>query len=159
MEGGGPQLSHSCSERCRWNLLDERKAEISAPESLSVLFISGNNWPDIHTRPLNRFRVFDSLVYPSLESEEDNPVFKSRSKKRKSNDDTPYSPTGKYRHFPPKFDTRELMCSQASHGCRRSARWTLGSPTGAAGERRRASGLHRNGSGRSSSKALPPGKW
>lgn len=35
------------------------------------------------------------LVYPSLESEEDNPVFKSRSKKRKSSDDTPYSPTGK----------------------------------------------------------------
>ncbi|MEQ2247598.1 Lsd1/2 complex PHD finger containing protein Phf2 [Ilyodon furcidens] len=32
-------------------------------------------------------------VYPSLESEEDNPVFKSRSKKRKSSDDTPYSPT------------------------------------------------------------------
>ncbi|XP_037347018.1 lysine-specific demethylase phf2 isoform X2 [Pungitius pungitius] len=34
-------------------------------------------------------------VYPSLESEEDNPVFKSRSKKRKSNDDTPYSPTAR----------------------------------------------------------------
>nr|XP_057910923.1 lysine-specific demethylase phf2 isoform X2 [Doryrhamphus excisus] len=33
-------------------------------------------------------------VYPSLESEEDNPVFKSRSKKRKSSDDIPYSPTG-----------------------------------------------------------------
>uniref|UniRef100_A0A3Q2CUB3 PHD finger protein 2 n=1 Tax=Cyprinodon variegatus TaxID=28743 RepID=A0A3Q2CUB3_CYPVA len=35
----------------------------------------------------------DSDYYPSLESEEDNPVFKSRSKKRKSSDDTPYSPT------------------------------------------------------------------
>uniref|UniRef100_I3J5B9 Lysine-specific demethylase PHF2 n=1 Tax=Oreochromis niloticus TaxID=8128 RepID=I3J5B9_ORENI len=34
-------------------------------------------------------------VYPSLESEEDNPVFKSRSKKRKSSDDTPYSPTAR----------------------------------------------------------------
>uniref|UniRef100_W5N9M6 Lysine-specific demethylase PHF2 n=1 Tax=Lepisosteus oculatus TaxID=7918 RepID=W5N9M6_LEPOC len=34
-------------------------------------------------------------VYPSLESDEDNPVFKSRSKKRKSSDDTPYSPTGR----------------------------------------------------------------
>lgn len=34
-------------------------------------------------------------VYPSLESEEDSPIFKSRSKKRKNTDDTPYSPTGK----------------------------------------------------------------
>ncbi|XP_064823451.1 lysine-specific demethylase phf2 isoform X1 [Oncorhynchus masou masou] len=33
-------------------------------------------------------------VYPSLESEEDNPVFKSRSKKRKASD-TPYSPTAR----------------------------------------------------------------
>uniref|UniRef100_A0A673W8F1 PHD finger protein 2 n=1 Tax=Salmo trutta TaxID=8032 RepID=A0A673W8F1_SALTR len=33
-------------------------------------------------------------VYPSLESEEDNPVFKSRSKKRKGSD-TPYSPTAR----------------------------------------------------------------
>ncbi len=33
-------------------------------------------------------------VYPSLESEEDSPIFKSRSKKRKNTDDTPYSPTG-----------------------------------------------------------------
>lgn len=40
------------------------------------------------------------LVYPSLESEEDNPVFKSRSKKRKNSDDTPYSPTGKDCHVP-----------------------------------------------------------
>lgn len=39
--------------------------------------------------------VFLVVVYPSLESEEDNPVFKSRSKKRKSSDDTPYNPTGK----------------------------------------------------------------
>ncbi|KAA0707650.1 Lysine-specific demethylase phf2 [Triplophysa tibetana] len=34
-------------------------------------------------------------VYPSLESEEDNPIFKSRSKKRKNTDDTPYSPTAR----------------------------------------------------------------
>ncbi|XP_012694008.1 lysine-specific demethylase phf2 isoform X2 [Clupea harengus] len=34
-------------------------------------------------------------VYPSLESEEDNPIFKSRSKKRKNSDDTPYSPTAR----------------------------------------------------------------
>ena len=34
------------------------------------------------------------LVYPSLESDEDSPVFKSRSKKRKGSDDAPYSPTG-----------------------------------------------------------------
>ncbi|XP_069823161.1 lysine-specific demethylase PHF2 isoform X3 [Dendropsophus ebraccatus] len=35
------------------------------------------------------------FVYPSLESDEDNPVFKSRSRKRKCSDDAPYSPTGK----------------------------------------------------------------
>lgn len=34
-------------------------------------------------------------VYPSLESDEDSPVFKSRSKKRKGSDDAPYSPTGR----------------------------------------------------------------
>ncbi|XP_037107104.1 lysine-specific demethylase phf2 isoform X2 [Syngnathus acus] len=34
-------------------------------------------------------------VYPSFESEEDNPIFKSRSKKRKNNDDVPYSPTAR----------------------------------------------------------------
>lgn len=39
--------------------------------------------------------LFPTVVYPSLESDEDNPVFKSRSKKRKSSDDAPYSPTGK----------------------------------------------------------------
>lgn len=39
--------------------------------------------------------LFPAVVYPSLESDEDNPVFKSRSKKRKSSDDAPYSPTGK----------------------------------------------------------------
>lgn len=38
--------------------------------------------------------LFPTVVYPSLESDEDNPVFKSRSKKRKSSDDAPYSPTG-----------------------------------------------------------------
>ncbi|KAG5274785.1 hypothetical protein AALO_G00140090 [Alosa alosa] len=40
------------------------------------------------------FRDSD-YVYPSLESEEDNPIFKSRSKKRKNSDDTPYSPTAR----------------------------------------------------------------
>ncbi|KAM8930050.1 lysine-specific demethylase PHF2 isoform 1-T1 [Pelodytes ibericus] len=35
------------------------------------------------------------FVYPSLESDEDNPVFKSRSRKRKSCDDAPYSPTAR----------------------------------------------------------------
>ncbi|XP_077428882.1 lysine-specific demethylase phf2 isoform X2 [Vanacampus margaritifer] len=34
-------------------------------------------------------------VYPSLESEVDNPIFKSRSKKRKNSDDIPYSPTAR----------------------------------------------------------------
>ncbi|CAJ0965499.1 unnamed protein product [Ranitomeya imitator] len=36
------------------------------------------------------------FVYPSLESDEDNPVFKSRSRKRKCSDDAPYSPTGEH---------------------------------------------------------------
>uniref|UniRef100_A0A672T4L8 Lysine-specific demethylase PHF2 n=1 Tax=Sinocyclocheilus grahami TaxID=75366 RepID=A0A672T4L8_SINGR len=40
------------------------------------------------------FRDSD-YVYPSLESEEDSPIFKSRSKKRKNTDDTPYSPTAR----------------------------------------------------------------
>ena len=40
------------------------------------------------------FLLFPPLVYPSLESDEDSPVFKSRSKKRKGSDDAPYSPTG-----------------------------------------------------------------
>uniref|UniRef100_A0A674CHL8 Lysine-specific demethylase PHF2 n=1 Tax=Salmo trutta TaxID=8032 RepID=A0A674CHL8_SALTR len=47
------------------------------------------------------------LVYPSLESEEDNPVFKSRSKKRKGSD-TPYSPTGTLHlslHKPHRYTT------------------------------------------------------
>uniref|UniRef100_H3CMM5 Lysine-specific demethylase PHF2 n=1 Tax=Tetraodon nigroviridis TaxID=99883 RepID=H3CMM5_TETNG len=47
------------------------------------------------------FRDSD-YVYPSLESEEDNPVFKSRSKKRKSSDDTPYNPTGPSGDFVPR---------------------------------------------------------
>uniref|UniRef100_A0A452UM35 PHD finger protein 2 n=1 Tax=Ursus maritimus TaxID=29073 RepID=A0A452UM35_URSMA len=34
-------------------------------------------------------------VYPSLESDEDSPVFKSRSKRRKGSDDAPYSPTAR----------------------------------------------------------------
>lgn len=44
---------------------------------------------------LKQLPLFPTVVYPSLESDEDNPVFKSRSKKRKSSDDAPYSPTGK----------------------------------------------------------------
>ncbi|XP_032405795.1 LOW QUALITY PROTEIN: lysine-specific demethylase phf2-like [Xiphophorus hellerii] len=54
------------------------------------------------------FKDKDSdYVYPSLESEEDNPVFKSRSKKRKSSDDTPLllqrgvGPLGTTRHERP----------------------------------------------------------
>lgn len=102
-------------------------------------------------------RVF-TAVYPSLESEEDNPVFKSRSKKRKSSDDTPYSPTGK-----------SLICRQSltfsvpAGSCdpfcssQHSPGRTLSAPTGAAGERRSPSGLHRNGTGCSCSQALSSG--
>uniref|UniRef100_A0A8C9THC1 Lysine-specific demethylase PHF2 n=1 Tax=Scleropages formosus TaxID=113540 RepID=A0A8C9THC1_SCLFO len=43
-------------------------------------------------------------VYPSLESEEDNPIFKSRSKKRKSSDDTPYSPSARVGPSVPRQD-------------------------------------------------------
>ena len=38
--------------------------------------------------------LLSPLVYPSLESDEDSPVFKSRSKKRKGSGDAPYSGTG-----------------------------------------------------------------
>ncbi|XP_074054448.1 lysine-specific demethylase PHF2 isoform X3 [Macrotis lagotis] len=43
-------------------------------------------------------------VYPSLESDEDNPIFKSRSKKRKSSDDAPYSPTARVGPSVPRQD-------------------------------------------------------
>ncbi|XP_064422293.1 lysine-specific demethylase phf2 isoform X2 [Latimeria chalumnae] len=43
-------------------------------------------------------------VYPSLESDEDDPVFKSRSKKRKGSDDAPYSPTARVGPSVPRQD-------------------------------------------------------
>ncbi|KAM9325897.1 lysine-specific demethylase PHF2 [Gastrophryne carolinensis] len=43
-------------------------------------------------------------VYPSLESDEDNPVFKSRSRKRKCSDDAPYSPTARVGPSIPRQD-------------------------------------------------------
>ncbi|XP_048872069.1 lysine-specific demethylase phf2-like isoform X2 [Brienomyrus brachyistius] len=43
-------------------------------------------------------------VYPSLESEDDNPIFKPRSKKRKSSDDIPYSPTARVGPSAPRLD-------------------------------------------------------
>uniref|UniRef100_A0A2K6QI70 PHD finger protein 2 n=1 Tax=Rhinopithecus roxellana TaxID=61622 RepID=A0A2K6QI70_RHIRO len=43
-------------------------------------------------------------VYPSLESDEDNPIFKSRSKKRKGSDDAPYSPTARVGPSVPRQD-------------------------------------------------------
>ncbi|XP_072438360.1 lysine-specific demethylase phf2 isoform X1 [Chiloscyllium punctatum] len=48
-------------------------------------------------------------VYPSLESDDDDPVFKSRSKKRKSADDTPWNPTARVTPSVPRHDrpTRE----------------------------------------------------
>lgn len=55
-------------------------------------------WTCVQHRAVLTLKVsslFPTVVYPSLESDEDNPVFKSRSKKRKSSDDAPYSPTGK----------------------------------------------------------------
>ncbi|XP_069592852.1 lysine-specific demethylase PHF2 isoform X2 [Ranitomeya imitator] len=44
------------------------------------------------------------FVYPSLESDEDNPVFKSRSRKRKCSDDAPYSPTARVGPSIPRQD-------------------------------------------------------
>uniref|UniRef100_A0A8C5R3W2 PHD finger protein 2 n=1 Tax=Leptobrachium leishanense TaxID=445787 RepID=A0A8C5R3W2_9ANUR len=44
------------------------------------------------------------FVYPSLESDEDNPVFKSRSRKRKCSDDAPYSPTARVVPSTPRQD-------------------------------------------------------
>ncbi|OWK07263.1 hypothetical protein Celaphus_00017010 [Cervus elaphus hippelaphus] len=43
-------------------------------------------------------------IYPSLESDEDSPVFKSRSKKRKGSDDAPYSPTARVGPSVPRQD-------------------------------------------------------
>ncbi|CAK7300988.1 Lysine-specific demethylase PHF2 [Vulpes lagopus] len=43
-------------------------------------------------------------VYPSLESDEDSPVFKSRSKRRKGSDDAPYSPTARVGPSVPRQD-------------------------------------------------------
>ncbi|KAM7092832.1 lysine-specific demethylase PHF2 isoform 4-T4 [Molossus nigricans] len=43
-------------------------------------------------------------VYPSLESDEDSPVFKSRSKKRRASDDAPYSPTARVGPSVPRQD-------------------------------------------------------
>ncbi|CAF95997.1 unnamed protein product, partial [Tetraodon nigroviridis] len=58
------------------------------------------------------FRDSD-YVYPSLESEEDNPVFKSRSKKRKSSDDTPYNPTVSHQVRPAFASPREQYRADA----------------------------------------------
>lgn len=55
-----------------------------------------------------------SAVYPSLESDEDSPVFKSRSKKRKASDDAPYSPTG-------RAGGRALSTPRTAMACGRSA--------------------------------------
>ncbi|XP_032253710.1 lysine-specific demethylase PHF2 [Phoca vitulina] len=49
------------------------------------------------------FRDSD-YVYPSLESDEDSPVFKSRSKRRKGSDDAPYSPTARVGPSVPRQD-------------------------------------------------------
>uniref|UniRef100_A0A6Q2Z9T1 Lysine-specific demethylase PHF2 n=1 Tax=Esox lucius TaxID=8010 RepID=A0A6Q2Z9T1_ESOLU len=56
--------------------------------------IDSADYDDDHDHMDACFKDSD-YVYPSLESEEDNPVFKSRSKKRKGSDDTPYSPTAR----------------------------------------------------------------
>lgn len=100
-------------------------------------------------------------VYPSLESEEDNPVFKSRSKKRKSSDDTPYSPTG--RSQPSTRGSHHSAGGVGRDGglkclyCLGSASGTVSPQTGAAGQRGRQSGLHRDGTGGSGGQALASG--
>lgn len=100
-------------------------------------------------------------VYPSLESEEDNPVFKSRSKKRKSSDDTPYSPTGRRQpaargsHHSPGGVVRGGVLKRLH--CLGSASGTVGPPTGAAGQGGRQGGLHRDGTGGGSGQALASG--
>lgn len=100
-------------------------------------------------------------VYPSLESEEDNPVFKSRSKKRKSSDDTPYSPTG--RHQPATRGSHHSPGEVGRGGvikrlhCLGSTSRTIGPPTGTAGQRGRQGGLHRDGTSGSGGQALASG--
>lgn len=115
----------------------------------------------MHGILINGFNSLFILVYPSLESEEDNPVFKSRSKKRKSSDDTPYSPTGQHVQYIYKVaafkSLVKSMCSNPVCCHHHSPCRTLGSSARATGERRRPSGLHRNRTGCSCSKAFTSG--
>lgn len=115
----------------------------------------------MHGMLINGLNSLSILVYPSLESEEDNPVFKSRSKKRKSSDDTPYSPTGKHvQYFYKVAAFKSLVssvCSNPVYCCHHSPCRTLGSSARATSQRRRPSGLHRNRTGCSCSKAFASG--
>uniref|UniRef100_A0A8C4PPE6 PHD finger protein 2 n=1 Tax=Equus asinus asinus TaxID=83772 RepID=A0A8C4PPE6_EQUAS len=64
----------------------------------------GSHGPDDQAWPAAQFFFSCPLVYPSLESDEDSPVFKSRSKKRKGSDDAPYSPTARVGPSVPRQD-------------------------------------------------------
>ncbi|XP_043934060.1 lysine-specific demethylase PHF2 isoform X2 [Protopterus annectens] len=62
-----------------------------------------DDFEDEHDSLGECFRDSD-YVYPSLESDEDDPVFKSRSKKKKHSDDAPYSPTARVGPTVPRQD-------------------------------------------------------
>ncbi|XP_077948373.1 lysine-specific demethylase phf2 isoform X4 [Gasterosteus aculeatus] len=85
-------LSSSDSLQPPWNSKRPAKRQPKKPRKSSS--IESLDYDDDQDHMDACFKDSD-YVYPSLESEDDNPVFKSRSKKRKSNDDTPYSPTAR----------------------------------------------------------------
>uniref|UniRef100_A0A3B5LQ79 Lysine-specific demethylase PHF2 n=1 Tax=Xiphophorus couchianus TaxID=32473 RepID=A0A3B5LQ79_9TELE len=99
-------LSCECFQIKRVNPFSRPKSVDSSDEE--TLHIDTEAKPEVKSRNskvkkksgsaagiLDLLQASKQVVYPSLESEEDNPVFKSRSKKRKSSDDTPYSPTAR----------------------------------------------------------------
>lgn len=61
-------------------------------------------WQELRCRHHSVFTLLDEIsvypaflliaVYPSLESDDDDPALKSRPKKKKNSDDAPWSPKG-----------------------------------------------------------------
>lgn len=88
--GKSPEC-HSCDRSAQWHFGEQPAVVpvVTAPGQSEGPLCRVELLPELNLLPL-----FPAVVYPSLESDEDNPVFKSRSKKRKSSDDAPYSPTG-----------------------------------------------------------------
>lgn len=76
---------------CQGLLSDESLPSLGLPVPVRVVYLKP---PSPSGTAGSGLSPSAPLVYPSLESDEDSPVFKSRSKRRKGSDDAPYSPTG-----------------------------------------------------------------